>query len=58
MMNRKSLMISTMLMSAVGVGVGVGEIGNVWAADKHWHWNRLMAARYICGQRNMSISRA
>ena len=30
-MNRKSLMISTMLMSAVGVGVG--GIGNVWAAD-------------------------
>ena len=30
-MNRKSLMISTMLMSAMGVGVG--GIGNVWAAD-------------------------
>ena len=28
-MNRRSLMISTMLMSAVGVG----GIGNVWAAD-------------------------
>ena len=31
MMNRRSLMISTMLMSAMGVGVG--GIGNVWAAD-------------------------
>ena len=30
-MNRRSLMISTMLMSAMGVGVG--GIGNVWAAD-------------------------
>ncbi len=31
MKNRRSLMISTMLMSAMGVGVG--GIGNVWAAD-------------------------
>ena len=53
-MNRKSLMISTMLMSAMGIG---GVVGNVWSADKHWHWNLLMAARYICGQRNMLISR-
>ena len=29
-MNRKSLMFSTMLMSAMGVG---GVVGNVWAAD-------------------------
>ncbi len=29
-MNRRSLMISTMLMSAMGVG---GVVGNVWAAD-------------------------
>ena len=29
-MNRRSLMISTMLMSAMGIG---GVVGNVWAAD-------------------------
>ena len=31
MMNRKSLMISTMLMSAMGVGGVVGFAGNAWA---------------------------
>ena len=31
MINRRGLMISTMLMSAVGVGGGVGFAGNAWA---------------------------
>ncbi len=38
-MNRKSLMISTMLMSAMGVG---GVVGNVWSADKHWHLKKSL----------------